>query len=137
MIENYPCNTKDELLARERYFIESMKCVNKYIPHRTRKEHIKYHEVYRAKHKHKMLVYSKQYREKHKHKISKKSKELYLKNKDLINKRQSCKHMCGCGIVHTYSHKARHIHSQRHQEYYKLLKFCTDFMKQYKASKTT
>jgi len=29
LIESYPCNTKDELTARERFYIESMPCINK------------------------------------------------------------------------------------------------------------
>ena len=29
LIESYPCNSKDELIARERFYIESMVCVNK------------------------------------------------------------------------------------------------------------
>jgi hypothetical protein len=39
LIENYPCNNKDELRARERYWIENTDfCVNKNIPTRTREE---------------------------------------------------------------------------------------------------
>ena len=29
LIESYPCNSKDELIARERFYIETMECVNK------------------------------------------------------------------------------------------------------------
>lgn len=32
LIENYPCNSKSELLERERYYIENRECVNKIIP---------------------------------------------------------------------------------------------------------
>ena len=39
LIENYPCERKDELHARERYYIESLKCVNKQFPGRTQKEY--------------------------------------------------------------------------------------------------
>ena len=40
LIENYPCDTKEELLAREAYYINSIiDCVNKYIPLRTKKEY--------------------------------------------------------------------------------------------------
>jgi len=38
LIELFPCNTKDELTARERFHIESTVCVNKMIPGRTYKE---------------------------------------------------------------------------------------------------
>ena len=40
LIENYPCSNKEELHARERFFIESVECVNKNIPTRTKKEYI-------------------------------------------------------------------------------------------------
>ena len=35
LLETVKCNSKDELLQRERYWIESTTCVNKYIPSRT------------------------------------------------------------------------------------------------------
>lgn len=39
LLENYPCNSINELNARERYYIETMECVNKIIPGRTKKEY--------------------------------------------------------------------------------------------------
>jgi len=39
LLEKYPCNFKDELTARERYYIETIDCVNKLIPGRTKKEY--------------------------------------------------------------------------------------------------
>lgn len=38
LIENFPCNTKDELLSRERYYIENFKCVNKLLPIHSKEE---------------------------------------------------------------------------------------------------
>ena len=35
LIESFPCNSKDELHAREAYWIKQTKCVNRYIPGRT------------------------------------------------------------------------------------------------------
>ena len=40
LIQNYPCNSKEELLMRERHFIESLECINKKIPIRTVEEYI-------------------------------------------------------------------------------------------------
>ena len=37
LIENVNANTKEELLQKERHYILSMKCVNKFIPLRTQK----------------------------------------------------------------------------------------------------
>ena len=41
LIENYPCNSKEELHREERKYIETIKCVNKYIPSRTKTEYRK------------------------------------------------------------------------------------------------
>ena len=37
LVELCPCDTKDELTRREAHFIRTMDCVNKVIPHRTKK----------------------------------------------------------------------------------------------------
>lgn len=39
LIENFPCNNKDELYARERYYIDLLDCVNIIKPKRTPKEY--------------------------------------------------------------------------------------------------
>jgi len=39
LLEDYPCERKDQLLARERFYIENNQCVNKNIPSRTSKEY--------------------------------------------------------------------------------------------------
>jgi hypothetical protein len=38
LIEDCPCTRQDELHKRERFYIESISCVNKFIPSRTKKE---------------------------------------------------------------------------------------------------
>jgi len=38
LIEDYPCERKEQLLARERYYIETMDCVNKKYPLRNQHE---------------------------------------------------------------------------------------------------
>ena len=40
LLEIYPCNSKDQLHAREARYIRSLDCVNKYIPGRTKKEYV-------------------------------------------------------------------------------------------------
>ena len=39
LVENYPCNTKDEKASREGYYIRYNPCINKNIPGRTIKEY--------------------------------------------------------------------------------------------------
>ncbi len=48
LLEKCPCESKEELHKRERYYIESMDCVNKVIPTRTEAEKKK---IYREKNK--------------------------------------------------------------------------------------
>lgn len=46
LLESVNCNSKEELLARERWFIENNKCVNKYIPFRTPEENKQLQQLY-------------------------------------------------------------------------------------------
>ena len=62
LIEMLPCNNKDELLKRERYWIDNLECVNKQIPSRTKKE-------YRELHRDKQITYMKNYYENNKQKF--------------------------------------------------------------------
>jgi hypothetical protein len=39
LLEGYPCDSKQQLHARERYWIEQLDCVNKTIPTRTHEEY--------------------------------------------------------------------------------------------------
>lgn len=48
LLEDYPCEDKEQLLKRERHYIESLICVNKRIPSRPQKE---YKKLYREKNK--------------------------------------------------------------------------------------
>eukprot|EP00438_Fugacium_kawagutii_P003455 Skav217386 [mRNA] locus=scaffold532:105398:105889:+ [translate_table: standard] len=38
LIEDYPCNSREELLRREGHYIKNVDCLNKVIPHRTEQE---------------------------------------------------------------------------------------------------
>ena len=48
LLENVPSNNKDELRIRERFYIESIECINKNIPGRTKQE---YEKLYREDNK--------------------------------------------------------------------------------------
>eukprot|EP00732_Lithocolla_globosa_P000328 Lithocolla_globosa_v1_NODE_93_length_6512_cov_4.841877.p5 type:complete len:138 gc:universal NODE_93_length_6512_cov_4.841877:912-1325(+) len=39
LVEKYECDSKEELLARERFYIENNDCVNKVVPQRSFKEY--------------------------------------------------------------------------------------------------
>jgi hypothetical protein len=76
LIEDFPCDRKDQLLMRERYFIESMECVNLYRPIVTKEEVLKERKEYNDNNKEKR----KEYRENNKELIREKEKLNYEKN---------------------------------------------------------
>ena len=80
LIENYPCDTKDELHSRERFFIENTQCVNKIIPTRTQKE---YNELHHDRN----CLLKRKYYEENKNEISENNKIHYKENKEIILER--------------------------------------------------
>lgn len=88
LIENYPCNSKEELLARERYYIENTECINKMTPGKTKKEWYQDNRerlLIEAKNKVKSeerKQYEINYAKKNKDKINEKSKIWYENNKE-------------------------------------------------------
>jgi len=50
LIENYPCKTRRELLWRERYWFENIKCINKNRPIVTEEEKKQKHKMCNQKH---------------------------------------------------------------------------------------
>ena len=94
-IEKYPCNDKNEALARERYWIESLKStLNKVIPTRTyqewreeNKEHIaEYKKGHNEANKEHITEYHKEHYETNKEHLLKKQKKRYEANKEHILK---------------------------------------------------
>tara|TARA_R100000951_G_C2640034_1_gene180617 strand:- start:1318 stop:1911 length:594 start_codon:yes stop_codon:yes gene_type:complete len=82
LIENCPCETKEELRARERFHIENNNCVNKNIPGRGKKEYLR---EYYGKNKEIMNAKQREYYEKNKETISTKQREYHEENKEIIN----------------------------------------------------
>jgi hypothetical protein len=85
LVEKFPCNSKDELLQRERYYIENNECVNKCIPIRTIEENYELDKCYREKCKDKIKEYKEAYYKTNKEDINKKSKTYYEDNKEHLN----------------------------------------------------
>ena len=91
LIKSYPCNSKDELHARERYYTNNIDCVNKIKGQGMTNE-----------------LGEKEYK-----------KQYHEKNKDIIHAKYNEKHDCICGGKYTHVHKQRHIRSVKHQQYLK------------------
>jgi hypothetical protein len=109
LIEDYPCERKEQLHARERYHIELNKdiCINKVIPTRTIKE-------YYQDNKKTLLKEHKEYRQANKESIKEQRAEYYQQNIDKIKAIKNEKITCICGIVYSNSNKSRHEQSKKH-----------------------
>lgn len=106
LIEEYPCNNKKELETRERYYIESINCINKNIPTRTDAE---YYIVNKEK--------IKEYHIANKDRKIKYDKEYRLSNKEKIKEYKVNPFTCECGSIITTGHKACHLKSKKHLDY--------------------
>jgi hypothetical protein len=99
LIEAFPCNSKEELEKRERYYIENTECVNKCRPTRTIQE----------------------WRSDNKDIIKQYHVEYYQKNKDKLRKKESDYVDCECGSKYPRYKRCRHNRSQKHIKYMSLL----------------
>jgi len=144
LIENYPCENKQELLRREEdhrkekkaslnthccYLTEDEK--NKKIKEKDKKYREKnkdkikeYYEnnkdkikEYYENNKDKIKEYKKEYRGTNKDKITEYNKEYYEINKEKLKE----KYTCECGGVCVIGQKKRHFRSLKHQNYLKSL----------------
>ena len=88
LVEVFPCVIKDELTAREAYYIKSINCVNKFVPHRTRAE-------YRSDNKENIVIKRREYKEAHK----------------------GDNFICVCGRELARDKKARHLRTLVHMRY--------------------
>jgi len=77
LVEIVNCNNKEELHARERFYIENNNCVNKVIPCRTQKE-------YKIQNKEKIKIRNTKYNEYNKENIKIKHANYYVLNKEKI-----------------------------------------------------
>ena len=75
LLEEVNCESKDQLHKKERFYIESILCINKNIPSRTPKE-------YKAHNKDKIKEYQKDWRIENKDKIKETMKEYREQNKE-------------------------------------------------------
>ena len=119
LIETVNVETNDELLAREKHYIKSVKCINKNIPGRTMKEYYQdncdYLKEYRETHKEEKILYDQEYRNTHKEEIKLRDKKYRELNLEKIKE----KTVCQCGGLYTYSVKSRHLKTIKHQNYLK------------------
>ena len=139
LIEEYPCENKNQLERRERHFIETMECVNKVKPSQTKEELIEWHKQYyqdnieqikerlkqyrydnkeelneyQKQHYHEYKVQKKQYRQKNKEKINEYSQTYRQENKGKITALIKCE----CGGQYQYKSKSQHFKTHKHKNW--------------------
>ena len=100
LIENYSCNSREELLLRERYYYETVKCVNIRIPKLTEEE---------------LSGYWGKYRDANKEKITEREKKYYENNKEKISESRSQTIRCEkCNKDISKRNQARHNKTKKH-----------------------
>jgi hypothetical protein len=98
LIENYPCNNKDELHARESHHTQTMNCVNKIKNQGIINEigQPEYQKEYRKENKNCLKEYQKQYHFQHKEKRQEYNKLYHEAKKDSLKQQQNAKCLCCC-----------------------------------------
>jgi len=104
LIEDYPCERKDQLYARECYWTNEIVCVNK-CKNQGKKIRLGEKEYRRQNHQENIVTRNEQ------------SRMYYEKNKESINTKRRKTYTCECGSSLTIYNKKRHIKSQKHQKY--------------------
>lgn len=108
LIENYPCEDKEQLHRREGQVIRATEnCVNRCVAGRTKQE-------YRDDKKNDIKQYHKQYREDHKIERNRQASEYYHANKIELNRKRNEKIVCACGRMVSRKHIPRHKRTAIH-----------------------
>ena len=117
LIENYQCDSKDELLYRERYWIQSIgPSTNNILPIISKNERNIYRKKYFQDNKEKIKEKRKIYMEKNGEKIRAKGIQYIKNHKEEIKKRASKKIKCDCGEYIRLDSKSRHQRTQLHRD---------------------
>jgi hypothetical protein len=133
LVEEYPCNNRQELCEREGWYISNNDCVNKQMAGRTMKEYYIDNKEYinqknkqyyvdnkqylKQKNKQHYInniqyykEYHKQYQIDNKQYCKERNKKYRIGNKQYLNQRL----MCDCGISYTRQNKSQHNKTKRH-----------------------
>lgn len=121
LLETVNCNSKDELLMREKHFYQTIDCVNKNSPFRSNDEIKQYQDEYNKDYyisnKEKIKQNVKNYADNNKDKIKEKTRKYRETNKDKIKMHKGKIVECECGASFTHNHKSRHIRTKFHLEF--------------------
>ena len=128
LLEQFKCEDVDELRAKEKEYIKTMNCINKYIPNGSKKEYYQENKIeileknkeYYQENKIELLEKFKEYRQENHDKILKYEKEYREVNKEAIKEKQGQKVNCECGCIVSKSNMARHLKTPKHLDFLKI-----------------
>jgi hypothetical protein len=114
LIELFPCDTKDQLHARESHYTQTIQCVN-----RIKNQGLcnalggknSYDKFYRDDHKEQIKQYTFDNKER--------KKQYDVTNQEHIRTQQKTVLICQCGSLYTRCNKSHHEQTNKHQEYLK------------------
>ena len=117
LVENYPCSSKEELLKRERYYIENNECVNGVVPYISKIEYIEKRKKYYQDNREEKIEKVKQYKLKNKEKFLEYSKQYYDDNKATLCDKNKETTKCLCGSILRKRDIPRHNKTKKQQNF--------------------
>ena len=84
LVEDYKCDNLEQLLMRERYYVDNNDCVNKRSPITSKEEKTAYQKIWHEEHKEEVAAQKKVYNEEHKEEIAAKAKVYYEENREMF-----------------------------------------------------
>jgi hypothetical protein len=120
LLESVNANSKDELHTRRRYYIQSLKCVNKSVPMRTNKEYMKDNKEViseqKKQHYENNKEQKKQYREDNKEKI----KQYYEINKEFILEQHKQHYENNKEVILEKQKQNYEVNKEHYKDYYEI-----------------
>jgi len=127
LIEEFPCDNKDQLRAREGHWIKTLECVNKKVAGRSKRQHYEDNKeeilekckAYRDIHKQEDKQRHHNYYEQHQQKIKARSKEYFENNKEKCSRLRNIRTQvnCECGGHYAQRCKKAHLTTNKHQNF--------------------
>ena len=137
-IEDFPCNTRNELQEREQYWIDYHDgCINKFRAHSTPEQAKEQHKKWEVANAEVLKIKKKEYGKKNAVVIAEKNKIFRTENADVIRERKRAfrvandakikehknkKETCECGVEYSHANLARHLRSAQHTKLLTILK---------------
>ena len=109
LIEEYPCENKNQLERRERDFIETMVCVNKLKPAQTKEERKEQTQKYYQENKDEIQ----KYKQKHYQENKERKQKYYQENKE----KNIALTKCECGGQYQHIGKSIHFKTLKHKNW--------------------